>query len=94
MVVARVILKEARSYRQGGRRFIKDVPQIIRGDEVKQFVDNGYFTVSILKGKDELDKSTSSSAPAKAPAKPAKDEDDEDDDTPAKKSGTGLKKRT
>lgn len=86
MVVARVILKEARSYRQGGRRFIKDVPQTIKGDDVRQYLDNGYFHVSILKGKEELTPSVSSKAKA-APV-----EDDEDDE-PAKKSSGGLKKK-
>lgn len=88
MVIARVILKEARSYRQGGRRFIKDVPQTIKGEEVTQYQNNGYFSVTILKGKVEEPAPSS-----KAKVEPL-DDDDDLDEAPSKKSGSGLKKRT
>lgn len=94
MLVARVILKEARSYRHGGRRFIKDVPQTIKGDEVKEYLHNGFFSVTVLKGKEELEQPSSSSKPKEAPVKSSKDDDEDDDDKPAKKSSAGLKKRT
>jgi len=49
--VARVILKKCRTYRVGDRRFIKDVPQVIKGDEVDEYKDNGYFHVVMMKAK-------------------------------------------
>lgn len=93
MVVARVILKGARSYRVGDRRFIKDVPQVIKGAEVAQYEQNGYFHVAVLKGASKVEH----------------DDDDSADEAPAAKkkavvppkaaalktkATVGLKKRT
>lgn len=52
MVRAKVVLRGARTYTLGGKRWIKDVPGIVNGDAVKQFQENGYFYVAVLKSKD------------------------------------------
>lgn len=90
MTTARVVLKGARTYSLGGRRWIQDVPQIVHGeDEVKSFKENGYFHVTMLK-KDAV----------KAAEKKASEADDEDDDLESNASKSsklkpkaGLKKR-
>lgn len=49
-MVARVTLRKAKTYNLGGKRWIKDVPQLVRGEEaVKEFENNGYFRVHILR---------------------------------------------
>lgn len=46
---ARVVLRGARTYQLAGRRFIKDVPQLVVGDDlVETFMLNGYFHVTEL----------------------------------------------
>ena len=51
-MVARVVLKKAKTYSLGGRRFIKDVPQTIKGEEnIVEYQNNAYFHVAILDGK-------------------------------------------
>ena len=41
---AKVILKKSMTHITGGRRWIKDVPHIIVGDDaVKAFEENGFF---------------------------------------------------
>ena len=87
MTTARVILKQAQTYSLGGRRFIKDVPQIVTGDEVDQFKNNGYFHVTMLK-----------TAEKKAAEKLAREEDETDEELEEKSSVKaskvkGLKKR-
>lgn len=90
MVVARVILKGARSYRVGDRRFIKDVPQVIKGAEVAQYEQNGYFHVAVMKGasKVELDEDSADEAPAAKKAVSPKAA------ALKTKATVGLKKRT
>lgn len=53
-MVARIVLKKSKTYSLGGRRWIKDVPQTIRGEEnILSFKQNGYFHVTLLsKDKD------------------------------------------
>jgi len=46
---AKVILRGARTYTLGGKRWIKDVPGIVNGDDVKQYKENAYFYVVMLK---------------------------------------------
>lgn len=89
MTTARVVLKGSRTYSLGGRRFIKDVPQIIQGDDVASYKENGFFHVTMLK-----------SDAVKAAAKKARDDDDADEDmemnaskSSKMKSKAGLKKR-
>lgn len=50
---ARVILKECRTYTHpaSGKKFIKDVPQIVRGEEVQEYINNGFFKVTELESK-------------------------------------------
>lgn len=54
-MVARVVLKKSKTYTLGGKRWIKDVPQPVRGEEnILAFQQNGYFHVTILsKDKDK-----------------------------------------
>lgn len=108
MVVARVILKGAKSYRLGGRRFIKDVPQVIKGDEVTQYLENGFFHVAMLKG--EVAKPVPSSSKREVVETDEDDDVDEEPELPVSKKaappktmaqiaskknlGAGLKKRT
>ena len=50
MAKARVVLKKSKTYNFRKKRWIKDVPQIITGeDEVKAFQENGFFHTTILK---------------------------------------------
>ena len=57
-MVARVTLRKAKTYNLGGKRWIKDVPQLVRGEEaVQEFQNNGYFRVHILEeGTKEIKK--------------------------------------
>lgn len=51
-MVARVILRGCKTYQFGGKRWIKDVPGIVKGEEnIKEYQNNGYFTVKVLEGK-------------------------------------------
>lgn len=46
---ARVVLKKAKSYTVGSRRFLQDVPQIIRGEEeIQKYETNAHFHVKRL----------------------------------------------
>ncbi len=50
-MLARVVLKKAKTYTLGGRRWIKDVPGRVEGeDQVKAYQENGYFSVTVLEG--------------------------------------------
>lgn len=49
---ARVTLVGAETYKLAGRKFIKDLPKVIKGSElIKQYRDCGYFSVSDLAPK-------------------------------------------
>jgi len=49
MTSARVVLRGCESYTFNKKTWIKDVPQIVKGEElVKQFEANGYFLVKRL----------------------------------------------
>jgi len=48
---AKVVLRGAKTYTFGGRRWIKDVPGVVSGDAVALYKQNGYFRVSDLKVK-------------------------------------------
>ena len=49
MTSARVVLRGCESYTVNKKTWIKDVPQIVKGDElIKQFEANGYFLVKRL----------------------------------------------
>lgn len=81
-VQARVILKGAKSYNLGGKRFIQDVPVLINGEEeVKSFQQNGYFSVTMLKSKK-----------IEAASK-EEDEEDMDEEETSGKSKKGLLKK-
>jgi len=47
----RVVLREAKTYTLGGRKFIKDVPVVIVGEKGEQFKLNAYFKCSTLEPK-------------------------------------------
>ncbi len=49
MTSARVVLRGCESYTFNKKTWIKDVPQIVKGEElIKQFEANGYFLVKRL----------------------------------------------
>ena len=49
---ARVTLVGAETYKLSGRKFIKDLPKVIKGEQlIKQYRDCGYFSVSDLSPK-------------------------------------------
>ena len=51
-MVARVILRGAKTYQFAGKRWIKDVPGIVKGESnIKQYQQNAYFIVKVLEGK-------------------------------------------
>ena len=51
-MLARVVLKKAKTYSLGGKRYIKDVPVRIEGeDQIRSFQENAYFSVTVLEGK-------------------------------------------
>ena len=48
-MTARVVLRGSESYTVNKKTWIKDVPQIVKGEEsIKQFESNGYFLVKRL----------------------------------------------
>ena len=54
---AKVILKKSMTHITGGRRWIKDVPHIIVGDDaVKAFEENGFFHTTRLKDEKSKNK--------------------------------------
>ncbi len=54
MAKARVVLRKAKTYQLGGKRWIKDVPMVVRGEEnVAMYKSNGYFHVTMIKDKSE-----------------------------------------
>ena len=68
---AKVILRGAKTYNLGGMRWIKDVPKIVHGeDKVKEFKENGYFYVVMLKSKSDKKKKSSKKAGSPAPEPP------------------------
>ena len=62
---AKVILRKARTYNLGGKRWIKDVPGIVHGDAVKQYKENGYFYVAMLKDSGSKKKKSNDGKKAK-----------------------------
>lgn len=72
-LVARVVLREAKTYNISGRRWIKDVPGVVRGSEaIQTYQDNGYFHVTVLKSgtKEAVEEpAAEKAAPVSAPAK-------------------------
>lgn len=50
MKKARVTLVGAKTYRMAGNRkfFKKNSPEIVTGDDVEQYANNGYFRVQML----------------------------------------------
>ena len=87
-MAARVVLRKARTYQLGGRRWIKDVPGIVKGEElIKQYQENAYFHVSVLGGSD------SKKSKAKDESKADDDGVEEKSESKAKTAGkTKLKK--
>ena len=80
-MVARVVLRKARTYLAGGVRWIKDVPKIVKGaDNIALYQTNGYFHVDVLETKTDK------------PNKKNKEVDTEVEEKPKKKSG--LKKKS
>lgn len=97
MVVARVILKKAQSYKIGGRRWLKDVPHTLKGSELAEYVNNGYFSVTFIKGSlEDLQEKAEKKATAvvkhheKVKTKVV---DEEDEEAVMPKKAVGLKKR-
>lgn len=74
---ARVVLKGAKTYTLGNRRWIKDVPGIVKGDEaVKAYKQNGYFRVTILESKSKKKKPKRLNKESSSGSSPSKDEAD------------------
>ena len=59
MLKAKVVLRGARTYTLGSKRWIKDVPCIVTDDNIKQYKENGYFYVAMLQssGSQKMEKS-------------------------------------
>lgn len=68
---AKVILKGAKTYTHAGRKFVKDVPVIIKGSLCNEFKSNGYFKYVEIEPKEVKKAQTSGEglAPAKKKAK-------------------------
>jgi len=50
MVTARVVLKGPKTYTLGKMRWVRDVPRIIKGEDVvAEYKANGHFHVALLK---------------------------------------------
>ena len=50
LMTARVVLKKCKTYKFQGVQWIKDVPRVIKGkDLIKQYQQNGFFHVKVLK---------------------------------------------
>lgn len=66
MSLARVTLKKAKTYALGSRRWVQDVPQMIRGEEeIQKYETNGHFQVKRLESGEPVSadaKSNSGSA--------------------------------
>lgn len=82
---ARVVLRGCESYTFNKKTWIKDVPQIVKGEEsIKQFEANGYFIVKRLQSSQSEPKKAE--APEGNPKKfvkrtlPGKTDDDGDVD--------------
>ena len=73
---AKVILRGARTYNLGGKRWIKDVPNIIHDDAIKQYKENGYFYVVILKSNGPKKKKGSKESKPKSNPKAGKPQAD------------------
>ncbi len=48
---ARVTLVGAATYKLGGKKFIKDLPKIVKGNEIHQYKMCAYFSVASLSPK-------------------------------------------
>lgn len=56
MTTARVVLRGSESYTVNKKTWLKDVPQIVKGEEViKQFEANGYFLVKRINSPQQGD---------------------------------------
>ncbi len=78
---ARVVLKGAKTYTLGGKRWIKDVPNFVTDEkQVKEYQANGFFSVTVLK---------------QAPKPVEEDrEDDEDESDEAEEASKGKSKKS
>lgn len=82
MAKAKVILKQAKTYNIGGKRWIKDVPGTVEGEEnIQKYEANGFFTVVRLKD-----------AESKAMKKKAQEEDAEDEEVEEQAASKAAKK--
>ena len=70
-MVARVVLRKAMTYSLGGKRWIKDVPGIVKGEsKIEVMKANGYFHVHVLKtGKPKSEEQTGSKKSNKSKGK-------------------------
>jgi hypothetical protein len=56
MTTARVVLRGSESYTMNKKTWLKDVPQIVKGEEaIKQFEANGYFLVKRINSPQPAD---------------------------------------
>jgi hypothetical protein len=70
-LVARVVLRDAKTYTIRGRRWIKDVPGVVKGSSVIQsYQENGHFHVTVLKTGTAEPKEEAAHTAAPVAAKP------------------------
>lgn len=63
---AKVVLRGCLSYSVGGRRYLKDVPVIVKGSsKIEEFKNNGRFYITDLESKEVKKKLSSSSGKKK-----------------------------
>ncbi len=93
MATARVTLRTAKSYKAGGKDFVKDVPTLVHGeDAIKGFEKNGHFVVKRLK-----DAETKEALKKAEREEESDDEEDEEEEeaasTKSSKKSSKLKKK-
>lgn len=81
---AKVILKGSKTYKVNGRKFIKDVPEILKGSIIDGFRTNGKFKVIDMEPKKVKKISKDSSKSKSSKDKPSKDKSSKKKDSKKK----------
>ena len=95
MINARVVLRGCESYTFNKKTWLKDVPQIVKGeDTIKQFEANGYFLVKRLPSPQSEQRKAPEANPQKfvkrtLPEKADDHDDDGDEDNHDEDEGDG-----
>lgn len=77
---AKVVLTGAKSYKLAGKTFKQNVSEIVKGNDVEEFINNGYFRCRELEPVEKKVKK--------------KKKKSSDDDSSSKKKKSGSKKKT